>query len=256
LRRGFRPHGASSAALGFSPQGDALFIGSTMFYRWDMNWLRQPFRDMSLRTLALPEALRGTSDYDWKLPFAVSFSRDGSTLTAAGAGATRVWNATTGKLKETLRSSFSLPTRAGKVTIAPDKKSVLVRDTAMATSRPMSPVGDAWFIAAAISRDGKVVGGASSYGFAHLWDARSGELLQTLTGHTGAVSALAFSPDNSTLATGSEDYTIRLWNVRTGKLLKTLEGHGGVVRALAFSANGSTLASIAADGSVKLWRVR
>ena len=39
---------------------------------------------------------------------------------------------------------------------------------------------------------------------------------QILTGHTKQVSALAFSPDNRTLASGSFDHTIRLWETQTG----------------------------------------
>jgi WD40 repeat protein len=35
----------------------------------------------------------------------------------------------------------------------------------------------------------------------------------TLTGHSSAVYAVAFSPDGHTLASGSFDQTVRLWNV-------------------------------------------
>ena len=49
----------------------------------------------------------------------------------------------------------------------------------------------------------------------------------TLEGHRNSVISVAFSPDGSTLASGSGDDTIRLWNAVTGEHKMTLEGHRG-----------------------------
>ena len=46
-----------------------------------------------------------------------------------------------------------------------------------------------------------------------LWDARTGEQLASLNGHKGHLSSIAFSPDGTTLASGSFDGTIRLWDL-------------------------------------------
>ncbi|KAK0710404.1 hypothetical protein B0T21DRAFT_352613 [Apiosordaria backusii] len=49
--------------------------------------------------------------------------------------------------------------------------------------------------------------------------------LQTLEGHGHSVSAVAFSPDGTTLASASGDKTVRLWDVATGEHRRTLKVH-------------------------------
>jgi WD40 repeat protein len=45
-----------------------------------------------------------------------------------------------------------------------------------------------------------------------VWEAESGKELLTLRGHSGFVSAVAFSPDGKRLATASwEDHTAKVW---------------------------------------------
>ena len=65
--------------------------------------------------------------------------------------------------------------------------------------------------------------------------------MQTLEGHSAEVTALAFSPDGTQLASGSYDKTIRLWDTATGTMQSTLVTIGGTV--LAYSPNGKQLAS-------------
>ena len=48
---------------------------------------------------------------------------------------------------------------------------------------------------------------------ARIWDAQTGALQAVLTGHTARVASVDFSPDGSTLATGSWDGAARLWNM-------------------------------------------
>ncbi len=79
--------------------------------------------------------------------------------------------------------------------------------------------------------------------------------IAVLTGHTGAVYSVAFSPDGKTLASGSFDGTVRLWDATTGHQTgNPLTGHTGAVRSVAFSPDGKTLAS-GGDGVVRLWDV-
>ncbi len=71
----------------------------------------------------------------------------------------------------------------------------------------------------------------------------------------GHVSRLAFSPDDSILASGHEDSVIRLWEAKTGLLRAELAGHEREVTRLEFSPDGRTLLSSAADGTVRVWSV-
>ena len=52
-----------------------------------------------------------------------------------------------------------------------------------------------------------------------VWEPESGKELLTLRGHSGFVSALAFSPDGKRLATASEDVTVQVYAVNVHELL-------------------------------------
>ena len=86
-----------------------------------------------------------------------------------------------------------------------------------------------------------------------IWDARTGRLSATLTGHTRWIRALSLSPDGDVLASGDESKTIHLWDVKSGTRLATFKVPTGGIYALAFSPNGNLLASGHSDGTIRLW---
>lgn len=120
----------------------------------------------------------------------------------------------------------------------------------------------------AFTPDGNRLAVASSIGI-WIYDVRPGKEkeLDLLTGHTGSVTVIAFSPDGKILASGGKEGTIRLWDVVTGEQKKQLTGHKWTISSLAFSPDGQTLASaigheaemippqIGIEIDIKLWNI-
>ncbi|MBL8323670.1 MAG: TIR domain-containing protein [Rubrivivax sp.] len=71
--------------------------------------------------------------------------------------------------------------------------------------------------------------------------------------HDRAVTACAFSPDESTLATLSERDHVRLWSVAGGHEIGRLSLPAANVAAFAFSPDGRFVATAGSDGVVRLW---
>ncbi|HJT57693.1 MAG TPA: hypothetical protein VJ761_14425 [Ktedonobacteraceae bacterium] len=102
------------------------------------------------------------------------------------------------------------------------------------------------------SPDGLLLASCSADGSICLWDASNGQIVQTLTGHDGAVWTVDFSADGRLLVSGSEDGSLRLWDVYQGRELQTIN-HRIEVYGVVFGANG-LLANSAEDGAVRVWR--
>ena len=69
------------------------------------------------------------------------------------------------------------------------------------------------------------------------------------------IGALTFTPDGSTMISGSRDCTIKFWDMPDLKDRRTLKGHSEWVRNLIVSQDGKVLVSASDDGTVKMWDI-
>jgi WD40 repeat protein len=105
---------------------------------------------------------------------------------------------------------------------------------------------------AALSPQGKIMLAGCADGRIRRMKVETGEELEPLAGHAGAVVAVAVSADGRHAASAGSDGII-LWDPVAGQERKRLTPDHGATTALAFSGDGRRLASAGADGTILVW---
>ena len=75
------------------------------------------------------------------------------------------------------------------------------------------------------------------------------------SGRPYPTTAVSWSPDGLSIATGSLTATGDVWDATTGKLQYTLSGHTGVVEDVAWAPDSRTIATGGSDGTVRVWQL-
>ncbi len=196
----------------------------------------------------------------------VAFAADGQTVALQPqTGVTRIVNIPTGKTictVEVSRSSMEFTSDSKRlVTVNYSRDDVPCLWDA-ATGKLLQRFEDQALFSkghrlVGLSPDGKMLaamsGGWNVDGSVLLWNVADGKAIHHDGGHSDAITAVAFSPDGTVVASGSADCAVCLWDSLTGKQLAKLVGHTSAITALAFAGDGKTFASSSADGRIRLW---
>ena len=123
------------------------------------------------------------------------------------------------------------------------------------TSEEILPAPTLFVWSVSWSPDNSRLVAGTKEGFVVIWDSQTGEVLQRLEGHRGAVNHASWSPDGTMIASAGDDLKVLLWDVETGQLHQTLEHHEASVEYVVSSPDGSQLASQASDNWILIWDV-
>jgi WD40 repeat protein len=254
LRR-WNGHAGSVYGVAFAPDGQTL--ASAGADGWVRVW--------SAADGQLVHALRGGTGQ----VIAVAFDRSGRRLAAGGDDRQVVtWNTTTWNIVGTMLEAHEGPIQAitfpddGTLVTAGGDQTIKLWDAGsgrrrrtLTPARPpdagSGPTGP--FFNVAVSPDGRQIVAACYDGTVVVWDASSGAIVRTLTGHGGQqVYQAIFSPDGRRIITAGADRTVKLWDAVLG--YETLElRHDAPVSATAITPDGFRLLAAGWDGTVTLW---
>jgi WD40 repeat protein len=196
--------------------------------------------------------------------WAVAFSPDGTRILSGGKdNSVRLWDVETGRELKKLEGHIDMVTA---VAFAPDGRRAIstgydheailwdLEKSLQIETFKLQGAELRYMNASVFAPDGYHVLICAEKSM-HLFDAKTGKLVRSFTGHSAAVVCAVFSRDGKQILSGSDDRTMRLWDVETGKQLQGFNGHDNSVKSVAFSPDGKHVLSGSTDATVRLWEI-
>jgi WD40 repeat protein len=200
--------------------------------------------------------LSTTINANWGLTVAIDVTRSGDVIASAGIdGVIRLIDASSGALLAVYHGHSNWIV---SVVFSPQEDRLISTSWLDETARVWDTRKEAWSLNSSsnscplrqitFSPNGKFIATIAENDIL-VWDGRDGSVLCTLTGHTGGVDSLAFSPDNALLASFSPTDGVLLWDVgmkesvpRTLSNSNSIDTHSSFW--VVFSATGAQLAVV------------
>jgi len=216
--------------------------------------------EIELYDLSTGEEIRSFSSQHSKYISNIRFSNNGKHIATSGSDQTiRLWDAENGKLLHTISTKKQRP--VNDICFSPDGKWIAAASRSVTlwnTSngkllRTFKVHGVYGAQCACVSPDGRWIATGSRDQSLKLWDAATGQEVQSYTGHTGMVNCVSFNLNGLQIVSGSDDGTVKLWHTDNSQEILTHRGHTAKVSSVAFSPDGTRIVSGSKDGTVKLW---
>jgi DNA-binding SARP family transcriptional activator/WD40 repeat protein len=153
----------------------------------------------------------------------------------------RVWDL---KTLRPVGREIDAPLKFTRVSLSDDGTTVFTSNPVSAydvdTGKVLWQGNEAW-TGATDARDRRVAAFSEDGTAVEILNAESGLLRTTLTGQTGILQDVSFSPDGSTLAATSADGLAVVWDARSGRTLHRFDTGAGAATGVSFSPDEDTL---------------
>lgn len=104
------------------------------------------------------------------------------------------------------------------------------------------------------SPDGGIIASADEAGYVHIWNAATGQTIQSYQAHLARVIDLSWSPDGKLLASASEDATVQIWDPLSAEPRYTYKNHINSVHCVCWSHTQNILVSGGIDRTARVWQ--
>lgn len=197
------------------------------------------------------------------LPYGIgaTFSGDGRTVAINGNGECTIWDiATRRKIAEFPRSPNVQFSGDGKTLAIIDDDGYAVWNLATRSEiLAHSPVVE-WFETSPerfmLSQDGTLLATADEHGTVAVRETKNAKQLRlAITDYTKPFTALTFSHDGKTIASGDSSSTIHLWDTHTGAKQNTIKAAAYRIEGLAFAIDNTTLTAANDQEDIIQWNI-
>lgn len=195
---------------------------------------------------------------------ALCYSPDGSRIvTASDDGKIKIWDVASGFCLMTFQEHTSSVTavqfaKKGQVLFSSSLDGTirawdLIR---FRNFRTFTATERVQFNSLAVDPSGEIVVAGSQDTFEiYVWSVQTAQLLDSLAGHEGPISCLAFGNENSILASASWDKTIRIWSIfGRSQQVEPIEIQSDVL-SIAMRPDSKEVAVTTLDGTITVWDV-
>jgi WD40 repeat protein len=185
----------------------------------------------------------------------VVFSPDGTVLlTAPVQGVVKLWRIPSGTPVGELGDHQQLVGATfcdnGACIVTWDTEELVVWDASTFARRASYQQKDG-FLSAAVSRTGALLAAGTESGELVLLRGDGSQIAKRVA-HDEPIFDIAISPDETVVATGSNDRTVRLWTA-AGEPRGILTGHRANITRVRFTPAGDRLVTTSADNTARLW---